>query len=56
VGKNTKFNMTASQKAVAVVTPAEAGVQKGLFSWIPAFAGMTEKGSWDFAKLAVLII
>jgi len=25
-----------------VVTPAEAGVQKPLFSWIPAFAGMTE--------------
>ena len=27
-GKNTKFNMTASRKAVAVVTPAAVGEDK----------------------------
>jgi hypothetical protein len=30
-------------KAIEVVTPAQAGVQNNLFSWIPAFAGMTQK-------------
>jgi len=33
----------ALQKVIKAVTPAKAGVQKCLFSWIPAFAGMTEK-------------
>jgi len=33
-----------SFKGMEAVTPAKAGVQKCLFSWIPAFAGMTEKG------------
>jgi len=32
-----------SFKGMEAVTPAKAGVQKCLFSWIPAFAGMTGK-------------
>jgi hypothetical protein len=32
-----------SQEVIKAVTPAKAGVQKCLFSWIPAFAGMTGK-------------
>jgi hypothetical protein len=35
--------MTASRKFLEAVTPAKAGVQNFLFSWIPASAGMTEK-------------
>jgi hypothetical protein len=38
-----------SQKAV---TPAEAGLQKRLFYWIPAFAGMTKKLFGLFAKVS----
>jgi len=30
------------------VTPAKAGVQNLCFSWIPAFAGMTEQGNFGF--------
>jgi hypothetical protein len=37
--------------AVSIVIPAKAGIQNysapATFGWIPAFAGMTEKGSLE---------
>jgi hypothetical protein len=44
-----------SQKAFETVAPAKDGVQKCCYPWIPAFAGMTQKGAFSlFTKASRL--
>jgi len=41
--KHRKLNCPAASGGVStLVTPTQAGVQKALQDWIPAFAGMTK--------------
>ena len=40
----SKGNLETVSKFVQTVTPAKAGVQNLLKTWIPAFAGMTNNG------------
>ncbi len=42
-GSIVVFGIIPSTRHESIVMPAKAGIQAGLWGWIPAFAGMTEE-------------